>query len=804
MAGVFSGVWVLLVLAFLPGRVLAESQEPSIIGPTQISESIRENTWTLVGLRVRNPTNLPLSATLVSSFTDVPDVQFSTQVWVPARAERWFKQPVRIEHLPMGNQPVAMRSVLLDTSVSPERILAKDKGSIRITDGNLRTMIIGEVPDEIIDDVVIRLHSIAGNSKPRYYELKQKDVPTSRTGFEGYGALIIPGDADHLTSSQVQAVREWVISGGHVWIMADRVMPQTLRRLLHDDWTGEKVSETELSTLIYADDAKKSKPIAMDPPAKMMRWVAPGMEVLQTADGWPTAMWKTIGSGGVLVTTMEPRAMVMPKGPEVPAGFDAISNRLFGPARMAINNDPGVAYHAAPDFALHEYAMSVVGHRVIGRGMVIVVLGGFLVAMVIAGGWLVRRNRLEYLAPAGIVLAVASTGALLLLGTLNRGDTPLTVSGMQEAHLAMTSDTIRYAGVADVYSPTRLEGSLAAPGGTLPWPDMNVQAGHVVRMRWSEIEPLAWEHLSFPSSMSRVAVSGALPVADPMSAWGTFGPEGFLGEMHGAALKDAQDVVIVTPNGKAAPRFSSATMFTAGTEDELAIGQYANRGAISADRTHRIKAMRSRIAMAGAPEQPLIYAWTKAFDPGVSVDTGDGSPQDRHEIMLISLPLEIRKPAPGTVVTVPPEFIAIHAQRPSDEEYTSTSLIFNEASRSFVGRVSAAGRSYFRFQLPREALPIRVNSYHLKVDIQATGRHVEILMAGANGKAMGPADTVAVAENPSGKIELDIPAEGLPQPDESGIVIFGLNVNRTVDLMSTWNINGMHLTVHGTVMQAKN
>jgi hypothetical protein len=443
---------------------------------------------------------------------------------------------------------------------------------------------------------------------------------------------------------------------------------------------------------------------------------------------------------------------------------------------------------------MHSLSLSIVGHAVVQRAPVLLILGVLGGVLVVFGWGFGRKRRLELLAPTAVVASVLATGCMLMLGAMGRGSTPLTVAGMADGQISADSPRVVFDGVADIYSPSAFEGSIVAPLGGWTKPELSTQRGHLLRMRWAELEPMRWDHVHFPSATLKSTVSGTAMATEVISARGTFDMHGFRGQVNGASGQ--WESVIVGPGGRLAPVFSSKGNFVAGEAQELRPDE-TTRGNINItpEIRHRIEAMQPWVAAKSHTSDVVMYTWTSALETGVGVEQdGAGAMKSETKLMtLLSAPLEIERPVGRFII--PPAFIKLNSARVAKVGGTA---VYDERNYAFMGKIPTGATSTIRFAVPREVLPLKVEKYNLRIDMSAPDREVSVFAIRRGQEGPAAIRKVKAFSRPAGPISVDIPADADLQLDADGTVILGLEVSGPADptnTTSTWTLNDMLLTV---------
>ncbi|MCL2647518.1 MAG: hypothetical protein FWD61_11025, partial [Phycisphaerales bacterium] len=609
--------WMVLVVVLLcVGRAWGEEQGGGVRGYAPSLTPVRAGAWTVLNGWVVNASDEPVRGMMVVSEMANRDVQFMRSVWVPAKSVLRFPVPfITTGDKYQGKFETETRVVVTGGEGGEggtERDLWKASLPLGVDDGDSSTGIYWAMEDNGPPELLMQLrdweHRKGGLLAS--FDGRNRPFPSGVLGLLSLPDLVI-ATSERLTLAQAIAVRQWVAQGGSLWIMADRVRPETARMILGDDWTCEAAEETELSRITLAEvkgGGSKGETFRYGPyetPIRMVRMVATGMEVTHKIEGWPAIMWRSVGRGQLVVTTFDMVGM----------GFEAFEEKRpgqkgKGEIKLRMKEEMGFKMEKEPEWlmemlerflspvraqppgavtgeengnggslvAMHGLAASLVGHEVVRRGPVLGILGTLCVLLLGLGCFFQWRRRLEYLAGAAVVLSVAATGAMLVLGAVSKGSDPLTIAAVNEARVMPTLGLATFAGAADVYSPSAFEGTMCVPAGAWILPELRNQAGHIVRMSWGELSPMQWRYLRFPSGATlRGTVGGVMPLEGNWVVSGTFGAEGFEGTAKDGALVNGKDMLLIGPSGRLAPRIVEGRL-VAGAGDQLAGGDVGGGG----------------------------------------------------------------------------------------------------------------------------------------------------------------------------------------------------------------------------------
>src|SRR5439155_8643409 len=160
--------------------------------------------------------------------------------------------------------------------------------------------------------------------------------------------------------------------------------------------------------------------------------------------------------GVVLFTTLGARGGVAPRAPKDKGKTDR-QNAVVDLKESGGLRELAVAFRKlreGPPLRAQAFGPLVagqVGYEVVGRRLVLAVLGAFCVGLAAAGWWLRRRGDLAHLGWLGP--AAALSAALLFVTLGHRGRVPATVAVAQLVEIAPGAEDATVSGLLALYSP---------------------------------------------------------------------------------------------------------------------------------------------------------------------------------------------------------------------------------------------------------------------------------------------------------------------------------------------------------------
>jgi hypothetical protein len=287
---------------------------------------------------------------------------------------------------------------------------------------------------------------------------------------------------------------------------------------------------------------------------------------------------------------------------------------------------------------------------------------------------------------------------------------------------------------------------------------------------------------------------------DRLRATLTFGPDGVSGQLSPGPLTAIGDMLLATPARRqmTVDRGEDGA-FTAVPDDVLPRGQFFGDAVLS-DEQRRRQAIYTQLfgrpAPPRYPAQPTLLAWSAPLELGLQL------PESAQHIgsALVSVPLEIERPAAGTKIIVPAPFLPYAAVAPPGEIAPSTT--YNKDKDEWLSPLTTGSRVLLRFQIPKELLPFFVDEARLTLKINAPGRKLEIL-----GLANGQLTTIAEQQSPVGQFEFTIDTPEHLRVDDQGGLYVGILVGKIVGEETAgisqvgWQVDDAWLELTGEVVE---
>ncbi len=804
------------------------------IGSPDGARRYRPGTWGLVGVSAINRTDRPAEAAAVLRFTDDLTLQYGRRVVVPANATLRTTCPVLIPasvphqvwhvdclvdqvlppRAPGAKQPTPQDAMLASQPLVIDRELPAvgligDLDSAPLYDNGLpyHTQVFGPppAPDDPVYELVITAKR-AQNLTRRLSVFEADDLPGDPAGLAAVDVLVLSSDRLSSDPNGILLVRDWVLGGGHLWIMLDEVQPDTVAAILGDACAVTVVDRVRVMRLRIVNaryDAGEQQPfedIELEEPVECVRVIPEGVTVTATVDGWPAAFWQSFGAGRVFFTTLSSSAWMRPTTPWDPAPEMMEEETAFYP-RESLTDMAGECLAPQPAPALSAAAVEPVltqqiGYRILNRSAVAAILGAFCLVLFAAGCRFARRGRLEHLLWFAPTVAAVTGLVFLVVAIRTKRAVPPTVATIAHVVLEPGLAAGHCSGLTAMYNQDACRGELGATRGGIFFPDMTALSGRHRRLVWTDETAWHWEELELPSGVRTAPFSCPLPLEHTVDCRARFGPDGLVGAVAFPPFPHLDDAIIMLPHQNAmAVTFHADGTFTSRVDDVLAPGQFLAESLLDDQRRRRIAVYEQLFATQpeiDAAADPVLYGWAGAADLGFVFPqtTQKGS-------TLLSLGLRLDRSPAGTQVAIAAPFIPYRAVAdPSGRP----AVAFSNVTRKWVDSKLAL-TEWLQFSLPPAVLPIQLSRARLSLNVRAPSRSVEVL-AGP-----GPEPVVVLSlSHPIGTYSCVLDRPELLELDDVGRLPLAIRVGDDQSAApgdevnrEPWTIIALQLSATGTV-----
>ncbi len=792
------------------------------VGPAGIRRHVAGK-WATLAVNGMNRSDVDAEETVTVIIGNDTNQQFARRLWIPAGATRQSWLPVQIpENLFPDQVTIPMKSIQLRESGGVEQYqsnvvgMATSERSLLLSWDQSRTAVLFDGP-EPSDESYYRIDRL---SKTVYagrdsVSLSVQDLglvslgkgflPPSAKSLDAIDQVVVASDLILNDTLAVQRLRSWLQSGGRMWIMVDQISPESVRALLGDSTCYSVIDRVELNDLeieqVFDNAAVQRVENVVwssETPVEMVRVLVDTDDVQCRVDGWPAAFWKTVGHGEVLFTTLGSRVW-LDEGAANRA-YKAVSSRFF-----ITRIEPPKHTRELVSFLDDE-----IGYQIPSRASVAGMLGMHMLAVLVAGAWLVRKQKLQYLAIIVPVAAIVSAGGLIAIGNQKTSAVPSTIASGQIVRAIPDTSEVQVESVAAIYSQEARQLGIRSTPETTTALRENSASGEMRRILWDDTGQSKWLFVNQPPGVVRHVVSESIvTLPQPWMVRGRFTPRGFEGRLSGLNVNSCEDAVIIAtaaPSLAVAADPASPSIFVGGSNDVLSADQYIDDKLMSDVQQDRQDLLRQLIS----PETPIfggepsLLVWTDPIDSGVSFDDD----YIRRGSCLASIPIRLERLTSGSDFQVPASFVKIEAHA----GVRGTSTVFNPATGKWLDEMNRPNESDLRCVPPKILLPCELKRATVLIKINAPSRTLEL-----KGFVDGQFVTLHRQKNPTGLLRFEIDEPDALQLDQGGGLLLSLSISETeeerqagsepedpenpkVPSRATWQIDFVHVNLEGTAL----
>ncbi len=761
---------IALWLSVLP----AYGTAPSIETANEVAgvRLLQPGKWGAMRTVVANRSDREAVPLVIVGFSDDPLRKFGTHAWLPSWSVREVQTPV----LPRAEADVSGVEIVTRLRL-PDTDRAGEPASARtpMTRGRFDSALIAAEDDADAQAMVAALRQSAG-LKPTIISLRPQALPISAPGYEAIDSVFLCGRDLDLDPIRRDALIGFLESGGRLWVMLDEAGQSWPAALFGDRWDLAILDSVEVTQFVLKGTSGETSQ-EFDHGVRLVRVCAPTFEATHTVQGIPAALRKFVGRGQLVVTTLSPRGWLDASGTATPALGDL-------QAFVAPADDPKPL--TPTDMKVFDpHIRREIGHEILGRGTVTLILGFALACIIAAAAWAARLGRLELAAPASAVFALASGAVLISLGRAGQSHTSSTSASDQlvlysgePGHAEVLARSSIYIRPGDAPTPSTLRSSR---GGVVV-PD-RTGTGSLEQMIWSD--PDSCEILGLDlrpgTALNLTTHQSAAPAGTPKATIGVdaSGIRGLL-DLAGGAERDRP--MLVTAAGIERLQTDEHAIFRESKGGSLGEGTL-----LSEEQIARQRACRDLLAGAWFPSRPTILVWSDLVDIGMTL------PAPEKGSSLRAIPVEFEPPEPGAEIAVPSVLLTPEPLRGTIAGRKS-GAVYDPIKRSWLGDVHQPMLVVMQFRPPAAFGRIDVLSAALTFDLRAPGCRFDVVVV-RDGKLR----VVGGGLNPAGRTTLDLSGDNTPEMDADGRILVGIEVHASDALADGpgWSLQRMDLSVRG-------
>jgi hypothetical protein len=758
-----------------------------------------------VEIDVLNPTDRSVDLLCAMQFVDEPQKQVCRKLSLPPRSRRVATTPLVIPKLNRLADRAEVRSMLIDQSDGRDIAAMDFTGAMTQSDWltfNRSRPVVGLIADAEDEDVklVVAAMRRAQHQSPDVLQLDSSQL--SQQPLDAFDVLVISTDEAVVEEFPLR-LRDWLLAGGRLWIMLDKVSPDTVANLLGDSFDNLVIDEVEKVniTIVPGSSGAKDGTGAVrrfSQPVNLVRVLTADATIHYSMDGWPAAFSQSVGGGEVLFTTLGARAWLTPKDQarqpaDAMAGDESATEPLATLGIKLLRNRSKTAF---PPGELREFVNNQVGYSIVSRASVAALLLTSCAAACGAGLWLASRNQLERLVWFTIPAAVCLVAVFLCIGRATRMDLDSTVLSGQFVRAFDHADQVRLTGMLAAYARETSDGSIGAKDCARLQFESPIGVERLTRQVWSDCDSFYFQPSALSPGLHLAAYEATPRLPQPIVARATFDSQGLAGQIWGAPYEGFSDALIATQQGNLAVDIDADGKFRATSADALPSGEYVLGDLISDNQRNRAIIYQRILNLPATvlPQKPCFLAWAHSIRAPITVL----SDVSEKGAALFAMPLVIERPAADARIQIPFAFLPFDSV-PDGNEPASTA--YDNAKRQWIGPLTVGGRIALRFQLPKQALPVQLVEGDVRLSLRAPGRTVKV-------SALRGSKEISLASfnSPSGLVRFRIADAGSLGIDDQGGLRLLINVGRRPDErvadISTagWRIEELRMDLSGVAI----
>ncbi len=627
-------------------------------------------------------------------------------------------------------------------------------------------------------------------------------LPLQLMEWDAYDLFVV-ADPDALRHpATVEAMRQFMLRGGRLWIMVDQVPTDLIQpllgprqcldeveRVMVDQFTIEPVPPQENLT---SSDVQ----VELEREVAMVRVLHSGGRVTHQIGGWPAAVMMEVGYGQLLLTMLESHAWIEPRltqrsdSPYLQAAFTV---RNWG-TNLAVESNASAPL--LPLSAEVDYPLQRIGNPVVPQGWVATALLGFVGLLALTGILLALTKHLTWIGWMAPLLAAVTSLSLLVAATYVRRDIPESVSRLQLINVADDGSSAVVREQAAVYlsrlSAMELESTVDGVASSSETITSGVQ-----RFITEDFERWRLSNDAWPPGTWRYRAQYAVPT-DDLVVRGTLTPAGLQLTLPADLAAPLEDPLLSFVEGD--PLLCRTTASGVEVDDSQTVrgDRWIAGSILSAEQQRRLEIYQ----LFFQPNQDLhrpqrrLYGWTTTW-PTSKWDRELEQPG----AALVGLPILLERPAVASEVFIPHGLLKlVH----SLDRSTVTSA-YDERTGKWREEMLNGTVARLDFLLPSEVVPFVASSLVLELDLRAPQREVTIAALAPNGPI-----ELARLDSPSLPWKATVTDPAVLQLAQDGRLEMQITVGQRTGAAAeelgasyvTWQAEHFHASLRGSVRAA--
>lgn len=823
----------LLLCICFPHRI-AIGQESRDLGGLELgpvsagpNAGVRPGSPYFVRVRVSNTSAIQKSGKIVCKFSEYPSEETAYAVQLAAGQSRIFELPLLVPKK-LNAEVLHIQVLLLGTEGGREVILEKKGKPMTETlvasvgresivaamavEPESRTTLQWRWPNyDLYESVEMVLGAKVGAGySRRMLRIEEEGLPDAMA-WDVVDCLVLADESMLANPVNQSMLKRWILGGGRLWVMLDRVRSEYVTPLLELDQLIATLDETELMSGVVETINSPSLPkdqrlfVPKDQrlfdsvvPLRLKRITQIGGSVTHLLEGWPLAVWYPVGRGEVLVTTMSPRGWIQPR---------KLTDETTDEKRTAFQIRPW-GLELGPRFFQSRassrivssmidsnYPLRQIGNPIISKSIVSWALGSFVGILCGFGLYQWRfgsSSRMGWMAP---LLSGLGCVPIVLASLWVRSEIFETSGRLQFVDVAPDGASANIRETTAVYlndsTNMQLESEIESRVEPIASADLGVR-----QWIWSDMQKWSWSSQNWPTGVWR-ALYGYSRVTQGLVVNGSLHEDGLHLQVPASLPTPLEDPILSFERGTQSLCKSLGDRMWGVDSSQIAEGDRWVTGTLISDeqlrRVEIYQAVFEKNKGIESRNRRVLYGFT---------DLWSGGPEwDRSLInrgsALVSMPIRLHRPKVGSKIQIPHSLLTGEALHEGGVRTTA----FNQDTGRWVLDAPSASTARVRYRVPPEVLPLQITS--LKIELMTNAPQRTFTLSRFDKDKM---EEVVRLESPSIPWSKTFTATSDLPKHTDGYVDFQVMVSARLesdagfDQVVNWGIEYLRVQINGVVL----
>jgi hypothetical protein len=556
--------------------------------------------------------------------------------------------------------------------------------------------------------------------------LENQPLPIALSDWTSFDVVVI-GDPDALKDgASTTAIQQYLLNGGRVWIMLDRVDSGLVEPLFDNGQQCVIVDTVEMNHFLVdlnglMNFTEKDRTVVSEKPLVMKRVIQSGGRVTHSTDGWPMAIWYKVGKGELLLTTLDAKGWLQERTTQnspdetfqsnfsVPLWGGTFSNNIHAPR-------PELLFGKEPP----SYPLDRIGNPIVSRQLVSLVLCSFCGVLGLVGLWRWMVGELRWMGLLAPAIGIVASIPMLVAAQSLRQTMPNMVSILQLVEFGSKHPgIIREKAAVFTNSNQNMELTCKVDGYATPSPGI---ASGIRRLIVDDFQSWRMTNEAWPSGTWRYSTESSL-TKGPFEARASFTSKGVNIELPQEFAGKMEDIVVCQSPG-------IPTLVNAGEQSNQLLmdgslpaggDRWTTAALVNEEQLRRAAIYRNIFEEPGynlrRPPSRVIYGWSGLYSEGPQWSL----PFDRRGAALLAIPLVVTPPKTGEEIFIPHSMIDIVPPVGG-----ALSSIYNSNLARWLDESNLDTRAGVIFELPGQVVPMEISKINVDLNVKAPKRKVRL------------------------------------------------------------------------------